>query len=151
MKIGIIVFSRTGNTLSVAQRLKTFLSDSGKDAEIRRVQAEVDKAGAVRLVEEPETSSFDAVIFAAPVHAFSLCPQMKAYMSKIKTLEGKRTACFTTQFFPFSWMGGSNATGQMARIIKEKGGIVFAKGNINWSGSRREGQIESLIKRFADI
>ena len=40
MKIGIIVHSHTGNTLSVAERIRSELVEKGYDVELKRVSAE---------------------------------------------------------------------------------------------------------------
>ena len=80
MNVGIIVFSRTGNTLSVAERARHACIAQGHAAVIERVHAENEDSNnklPVRLSNAPDPARFDAVLFGAPVEAFSLCPVMR--------------------------------------------------------------------------
>ncbi len=45
MKIGMIVFSKTNNTFSVADRLRAALAEKGLDVEIERIIPENDDPG----------------------------------------------------------------------------------------------------------
>ncbi|MFA9380701.1 MAG: flavodoxin family protein, partial [Acetanaerobacterium sp.] len=111
MTIGIIVYSQTGNTFSVAQKLALRLSDAGHTASIIAVETagEVPPAQRPTLKEIPDVSGYDAVVFGSPVHAFSLSPAMTVCMEQIASLSGKRTGLFVTQQLPFAWMGGNRA------------------------------------------
>lgn len=93
MNIGIIVCSQTGNTLSVAEKLKERLTAKGHSAEIKHIKT-VDTykpgQGEVRLAEVFETSEYDGLVLASPVEGFSLCPIMKKYLSQAGSLDGKK-------------------------------------------------------------
>lgn len=68
MKVGIIIHSHTGNTLSVAERLKEKLVAVGHQATIDQVTAvNEDPSAKVELKTMPDTSTYDALIFGAPV------------------------------------------------------------------------------------
>lgn len=148
MKIGLIVFSLTGNTLKVAQALESSLKDAGHDPQILRVtvaSSDTKDAQTPVLVDKPDPSGFDMVYFAAPVQAFSLAPAMAAYLRQMPALGGKRVACFMTQHFPYRWMGGNHALGQLKAALAAKGASMTASGVVNWSRKDRDQQVAQLL------
>jgi flavodoxin len=154
MKIGIIVHSHTGNTLSVAQRMKDAFCSLGHDATIDRVKAvgeDPSKPGPVELETVPDTSDYDLIIFAGPVNGFSASRVMKEYLSLIPSLKGKPVCIFVTQQLKKAWMGGNRTVKQMRKACEEKGAAVLKTGVINWSNIRREWQIERLLNHFTKI
>ena len=153
MKIGIIVHSHTGNTLSVANKLKDELIKKKYDVNVEQVIAVNEEPSAVTNIELkniPEINTYDMLIFAAPVRGLSLSPVMKAYLLQIPSLQGKKVKCFVTQFFPFEWMGGKQSINQMKNLCKSKGVDVFETGIVNWSSKKREKKIECIIKNFCN-
>jgi len=153
MNIGIIIFSRTGNTLSVAERIRDACIQQGHTATIERVTAEDEDPNSrpVRLKAAPDPTRFDAVIFGAPVQAFSLSPVMKAYLAQIPQMDDCKAFCFVTQHFPRAWMGGNQAIGQMRRLCQQKGADVAETGIVNWTSKVRPEQISSVAARLGGI
>jgi len=150
MNIGIIVYSQTGNTLSVAQRIEKALNTSGHKVSIERL--EIVSGGTNPLHKSvPDITHYDVLIFASPVHAFSLAPAMKNYLSQITDLTGKRIYCFVTQQLKKAWMGGNRAVGQIKSICEEKGQNVIYSGVVNWSSGLREEQIEDIVTKLSSI
>ena len=154
MKVGIIVHSRTGNTLSVAQRLKEVLVAAGHIVNLERVTA-VDEnpsaAGSIRLKTIPDTSGYDVLIFGAPVHGFSLSPVMKAYLVQIPTLQGKKVGCFLTEYFPLASMGGNRAMGEFKKACEDKGANVFQTAIVNWSMGQREKKTAYSLEKLGKL
>ena len=153
MKIGIIVYSQTGNTFEVAQRLQSALVERGQDAELTRLQVVGEAKPGVKdfqFESLPDTERYDAVIFGAPVHAFSLAPMMNSYLRQAEGLHGKRISLFVTQHFPYTWMGGGRAVGQMRGLCESKGALVGATGVVNWSNKARQQQIEKAIREISE-
>lgn len=149
MKIGIIVFSQTGNTYSVAEKLQRELEKMGILAELERLKVISDKDDKdVKFEHLPDLSKYDTIIFGAPVEAFSLNSKMKAYFNKVKSLDNKKTAVFVTQHFPYRFMGGNNAIRQMKKICINKGAGIITTGIVNWSNKKREELIDQLVKRI---
>ncbi len=152
MNIGLIVYSDTGNTLSVAEKLTEQLKANGHKAILHRL---AQKAGyrpgqtLTGFVELPPLDRYEALVFAAPVNAFSLCLPMKDYFGKVGTLGGRRTALLVTEFFPFAWMGGKQAVAWMRRTCAEKGGDVRAGAIVNWARADRARRIESAVNEIA--
>ena len=152
MKIGIIVHSMTGNTYSVAERLKDRLLTAGHTVNIEKVIPSDEKqmdVKSIQLKTVPDISPYDALVFGAPVRGFSLSPAMAAYLGQLASLNNKKVACMTTEFFPFPWMGGNRAISQMMKICKAKGAAVCGTGVVNWKNVRRNKMITDLVEKFS--
>jgi len=151
MNIGIVVYSWSGNTLSVAEKLKDRLGEAGHSVTLEQVSVVGErKQGArdFRLESKPDLTAYDAVVFGAAVEAFSLSPVMTAYLKSIDSLSGKTIGCLVTQQFPYPWMGGNRAIGQMRRLCQAKGANVAAAGVVNWASSRRDGTTARAVDRL---
>lgn len=154
MKVGIIIHSHTGNTLSVAEKLRNSLEAAGHSVTLERVTA-VNEApsprGPVQLKSTPELSDYEALIFGAPVWAFGLNPVMKEYLAQLSSVQGKKVCGFVTQAFPYPWMGGNRAIKQMTECCKEKGVQLQAAGIVNWGSKKREKMIEDIVVKMGSL
>jgi len=154
MKIGIIVYSQTGNTLSVAERLEKKLSAAGHSVSLEQVTVAGGRKQGERefqLDTTPDVSPYDTLIFGSAVEAFSLSPVLTAYLKKMGALQGKKVACLVTQFFPYPWMGGNRAIRQMHKLCKSKGATIAGSAVVNWAKSRREKTIAAAVDRLAGL
>ena len=154
MKIGIIFYSKTGNTRSVAEKLKQALSQAGNEVTLEELTTVGDpgaQPNKTELSNVPGTAHYEAVIFAAPVWAFSLASVMKLYLRKVQTLKGQKVGVFVTQSFKKPWLGGNNAIRYMKRACAAKNGFVTKSGIINWTNIQRETQIDTLVKEFSAL
>jgi flavodoxin len=90
MKIGIIVYSQTGHTLSAAKRLYEELKGN-YSVNIERIEATREKNNNFNFTfdKEPDISKYDTIIFCSYVEGFSLCPVMKKYLSKMNFMFGR--------------------------------------------------------------
>ena len=97
MKIGIIIHSNTGNTLTVGQRLEKELTARGHTAVIERVTSENDASEAANIVldSKPDVDTSDRIILGAPVHAFSLSGVMRASLAQLTSLSGKKCSALS--------------------------------------------------------
>ena len=148
MNVGIIVYSKTGNTLSVAQRLEDAIRSAGHDVRIERVETEKDDPNSP-LKKTPDTAPYEVLIFASPVHAFSLAKPMDSYLSQIPDIKDKKVYCFMTQQLKKSWMGGDRAVKQIISKCKKKGAAVISSGGVNWSSEKKETQIEDIVTKMS--
>ena len=151
MNIGIIVYSQTGNTLQVVNRVKERLIGEGHSVVLEQVTVvggRTPKTKEFELEAKPNVEAYDAIVFASYVEAFSLCAVMARYLKAIGSLEGKQVACLATQQFPYPWMGGSRAIKQMKALCQSKGAMVRATGIVNWAKSRREATMAGAIDRL---
>jgi len=154
MKVGIIIHSHTGNTLSVAEKIRDSLLAAGHAVSLERVTAvneDPKAAGNVQLASIPDTSEYDAVIFGAPVRGLSLSPVMMAYIDQLPPLQGKKAGGFVTQFFPYPIMGGNRAINQMKKACASKGITVSETGIVNWSNRQREKMISDVVCKLGRL
>ena len=154
MKIGIILYSKTGNTYSVAQRLQEKLIAKGHSVDLEKLKAvgELRPGGKnIQFESIPDIEQYEAMVFGSPVQAFSLSSAMSKYLSQIVSLQGKQVALLATQQFPYPWMGGNRAIGQMKKICESKGAEVSGSGIINWSKSNREQKIVEVVDRLSGL
>ena len=153
MKVAIIVYSGTGNTRGVVERLAEKARARGHQAEIREITVTVDPAKGAsnfQLVSAPSMGESDAVVLASPVMAFSLSPVMKAYLEQAQPPQ-RPVRALITQHFPRPWMGGRQALRWMTRALERKGGSVADSMIVNWSSKSREQQIDEGTDRLAAI
>ncbi len=93
MNIGIIVCSRTGHTLSVAERLKKKLSADSHAVTLNRVETACKVplgAATAELKTKPAIEPYDILVFGCPVQGGVPSPPMTVYPEQVATLEGKR-------------------------------------------------------------
>lgn len=152
MKIGIIVYSETGNTYSVASKLYEKLKKDGHNVKIERVEAKRDTKKTPNIFEitnSPKVDKYDTIIFASYTEAFMLCAVMKSYLESISSLQNKDVLCFATHHFPYPWLGGNNTVRKIKAICQSKGATIKKSGVISWSSKKRETKIEELINDFS--
>lgn len=153
MNIGIIIHSQTGNTLSVAEKLKKSLILKGHDVTLQQVtdKGESSHKSKIQLQTIPTIEDYDCLFFGAPVWGYSLSPVMKLYLAQLLTLKDKRVGCFVTEFFPYSWMGGSRAVNQMIKLCSQKGAKASKIGVVNWSNRKRSNKTDSVIENAINL
>lgn len=153
MNIGVVVYSQTGNTLSVAHLLAEKLSSLGHTVNLDTIEAaSPSKPGEeVQLVKTPDISIYEGLVLAAPVHAFSLSQPMLQYVESIESLDSKTVALLMTQHFPFPWMGGNRALRQFRQVCQQKGAVILGGGIINWSHPRRDQTIQATVGKLVDL
>ena len=154
MNIGIILYSETGNTYSVSQKLKEKIVKAGHSVNIERLKV-IGKVHPstkdVKFESLPDIEPYDALVFGSPVQAFSLSSAMTAYLSQIKSLPDKKVAFLVTQFFPFPWLGGNRTIGQMKKICESKGATICGAAVVNWSKPSREKQIAEIVEKLSKL
>lgn len=154
MKIGIIIHSHTGNTLSVAKGIQEKMIGAGHTVNLEQV-VPVNKnpsaAGNIQLKNIPDANEYDVLIIGAPVWAFSLSAVMKAYLLQLSLLKSKEIACFVTQSLPYRWMGGNRAISQIQKMCQDKDGTVICTGIVNWKSKHRDKMIAELIEKFGTL
>jgi flavodoxin len=153
MNIGMIVYSQTGNTHSVALKLQEKLAAAGHAVTMERIEVigEVAPGKPVQFKALPDPEPYDALVFGAPVQGFSLCQPMLGYLKQVAPLQDKKVACLVTEAFPYPWMGGNRAVRQMKRICESKGATVCGSGIVNWMKKRREQQIVEVVDQLSGL
>jgi flavodoxin len=152
MKVGLIVYSQTGNTLGVAEKIRDVIQEKGHEVALERVQTEGDtnKGEPLRLVGAPDPNGYDAVVFASPVQAFNLAQGMKLYFRQVPEFETGKICCFVTQHLPKPWLGGNKAIRQMQAFCNKAGKAVAKTGIVNWKNAQREEQIDAVVASICE-
>jgi NAD(P)H dehydrogenase (quinone) len=127
-----ILYSKTGNTLSVGKALS---EKTGAHLDCVLAESDDPKIQDPVLTEVPDPDD-DHLVFGSPVHGFQLSQIMKSYLEGLDDLSGKTVDLFVTHFFPFAWMGGKVALRQMKKIVVSKGGAIGRLTCVNWSRKR---------------
>jgi len=154
VNIGIVVHSQTGNTHSVASKLREKLSAAGHSVDLERLQVVGGYTSGMkdmRFETLPNLGPYDALVIGAPVEAFSLSPVMVNYLKEIASLQDKDVALLVTQAFPYPWLGGNRAIRQMRKALESKGATVRGSGIVNWMKSRRDEQIVEVVDRLSRL
>ena len=155
MKIAIVVYSKSGHTLSVAEKMRKHLESAGHIVVLEQIRAANEmelKPEAIVLTNSPKTTDLDLLVFGSPVHGGKLSAVMQAYLQQLPSLEGKVIAGFVTQFFPLAGMGGNQAIANLAELVRAKSGNLSASGVVNWMfQGKRNKQVAETIEKIASI
>lgn len=155
MKVGIIVHSKTGNTLQVANNIKETLLASDCQAEVIRIEAANDSEAnpsAIQLISMPDISSYDVLILGGPVRGGRLSPIMDAYLQTLPSLRDKVVFGFVTHFFPKDSMGGTQAIRRMEALCKDKGVAMSKTSIVSWMNPfKRSKSIQYTVDAFKSL
>jgi len=153
MNIGIIVYSLTNHTLTVAARLKEKLTADGHTVALERVETigppkpQFENA---ELKTKPVTDAYDALVFACPVRGGTIPSPMKRYLEQIPSLRDKTVACLVTHFFRREW-GANQVLAALREICESKGATVCGVGDVRWFSLRRKKQIARVVEALSGL
>ncbi|MDW7738890.1 MAG: flavodoxin family protein [Bacillota bacterium] len=151
MKIGLVYYSQSGNTRQVAGKIKDKLVDSGHEVTLDEITITGKSPAQPRqfqLNHVPAVEGYEAVIFGAPVQAFSLNPAMIAYMSQLPSLSGKKVACFVTKQLPLLFVGGTGAIARMKKEVESRGANLVGTDIVVWAESKRDKTTKQCIENM---
>jgi flavodoxin len=114
MKIGIVYYSRTGNTRQVAKMLEEKFKE--KNAEVDLIEIEHIKRpgffaagrGSMKQQELPIKNSnfdmqkYDVILVGSPTWAGRPSPFIKSFMNKAENIKGKKVVVFGTGMSPIA-------------------------------------------------
>lgn len=143
MKIALVIHSKTGNTLSVADKLKETLTKLNHEVTIlplSPLNPDVSKVSEVKLASMPEVKGFDVLILGAPVWGFKLSPVMQYYIANTVFPPSMAVYVFVTQYFPFAFLGGNSAIRGYEKLLSVKKQKVKKAYVIGWSNQRKREQ-----------
>lgn len=154
MKVGIIVYSQSGNTLGVAEKILLELRRRKVDAELEKIEVtdtSKPRLNPFTISKRPDISKYDVVILGSLVEGFSVSPVMKEYLNGIDSFEEKDVYCFVTHFFPLPFLGGTSSIAQMKKEVICRSGSVVHTGIVNWKNKKREEEISNVVQNFCDL
>ncbi|MEO0136584.1 MAG: hypothetical protein ABIL39_05075 [candidate division WOR-3 bacterium] len=129
MHIGIVYYSLTGTTEEFAGRIANSLIKERYNVEMIKIETDVRVTGpgqTFKVLNPPDCTKFDWVLFGGPVWAFRACPVTLEAIKNSRGLENKKVLLFVTMGFPFKILGGSQAINKMTRAAQEHGATVQA-------------------------
>ena len=153
MKIGILVYSYTGNTLSVAERIKDQIEKNGDQAQLHRitcVNGAPNGQKKILLKEIPDVSEYDKLIIVAPINGFSICKALKIYFESNK-INASEVNCFVTQQFKNAHFGGNRGILQISKIVSTQGAVIKNTAIVHWSSKNRSDQIDSTAQLLSQF
>ena len=114
MKIGLVYYSRTGNTRQVAKTLEEKLKE--KNAEVDLIEIEhVKRPGffaagkaSMNQLDLPiknndfDMQKYDVIVVGTPTWAGRPSPYAKVFINKAENIKGKKVAVFSTGMSPIS-------------------------------------------------
>lgn len=156
MNVALIVYSLTGHTKSVAEKIKSLLVSDGHSADYIQVNHEPkqDKGNPMEKVvfkDLPDLDAYDTFVFGSYVEAFNLCRVMQQYLQQLKDKSAK-AACLTTQQFMKPFFGGNKAQKKMKKLLTEKGFSVVGGANIGWKLEEgRENRIDEAAQKICNL
>lgn len=156
MKVALIVYSLTGHTRSVAEKIRGLLITEGHVADCLQVNHEPkqDKGNPMEKVvlkDLPNLEDYDAFVFGSYVEAFNLCRVMQQYLQQIENKNAK-AACLTTQQFMKPFFGGNKAQKKMKKLLTEKGFDVVGGANIGWKlDEGREQRVDEAAEKICNL
>jgi multimeric flavodoxin WrbA len=151
VNIGIVVYSHTGHTLSVAIKLKEKLSAAGHAVALEQLQTvgpESLSATSAQLNSMPAIDKYDALVFSSPVRGGVPAPPMVSCLERVASLEGRKVACLVTGFFPARW-GRDQTVARMKELCASKGATVCGAGSVGWFSLRRKREISKVVDSLA--
>jgi flavodoxin len=153
MTIGIIVYSRTGHTLSVARRLEERLSADGYDVTLEQLETAgpvSPSATTAALKSKPSIDAYDALVLGSPVNGGRMSAPMNSYLEQIPSLAGKRVAILLTHFFPQGW-GAKQTIEQITEVCEAKGATVIGSGDVRWFSLGRRRLMAQAVEGLSDL
>jgi NAD(P)H dehydrogenase (quinone) len=154
MRIGIVVYSQTGNTLLVATKLKEKLEAVGHSVALEQVKLVGERkqgASEFQLGPLPGVMPYDLLVVGAAVEAFSLSPVMTKCLGEMGSLQKKSVVCLITQGLPFAWLGGNRAARQLRKLCEAKGAAVRGAAVVHWMGKGLDRRIAKGVDRLSKL
>ena len=154
MDIGLFYYSNTGNTRNVAEKLDKKLTEKGHNVTMAEITITGDtpaQQGKFKLKNIPHPDNYDAIIFGAPVQAFSLNPVMIAYLEQLPPLDGKKAAVFVTKKLPLLMAGGTGSIAIMRKACEMKGAKVVTSEIVVWAEKKRKESIRKCVESITKI
>jgi flavodoxin len=151
MRVGIIVYSQTGNTFSVGEIMKGKLTAEGHLVNLDRITIEGEPPKSAKKVyfeNQPRVDIYKDVIFGAPVQGFRLAMVMDKYLSEVGSLKGKKVHLFVTKGLASKWTGGNGAIKKMRKMCEAKGAEIGETGMVFWKDKYKDKMMDDLIARI---
>ena len=152
MKVGIVLYSQTGNTQRVIDDLRVKLEARGIQVEVHSILP----ATAADAQSRPEaappldgSSSCQLWVVAAPVQGWAPAKPMTEFLKSAAFPAGSRAVLLVTQGFWFPWFGANQSISGLRKLCEERGLDVLDHGIVSWLGRGLEQRIHTVTQRLA--
>jgi flavodoxin len=153
VNVGIFVYSHTGHTLTVAEKVKERLSAYGRTVTLTELETVAPLKMGDTTAELRSTltlDAYDVVVFACPVRGGTPAPPMRSFLEGLPTLMGKRVVCLVTGILPAAW-GREQTLAQMVALCESKGATVVGSGSVWWLSLNRGRQIDDVVDQLSGL
>lgn len=153
MKIGMIVYSYTGQTLALAEALQEKLTAAGHEVQLKQLETPAGfKPGqsSTTLSSIPSLGTYDDLVLAAPTWGGLPASPMAAFLEKLPDLQGKRLVYLATGFFPPK-LGCLQAIEKMKTACEAKHAQSLGSGSISRLCFGRKKKTEQMVKELAGL
>jgi len=147
MKVGIIVYSESGHTLSVVKLLAKAFEQAGDTAFVVPLEV-IDPTKNRHLMKLPDAGGFDLMVIAGPVQGFRPAQPLIDFISQTTFLKNQKVSILLTQHFKKAWLGGNYSIKMMKGLLAKDSVLIMNEAIVHWSSKTRETDIEVIIKRL---
>lgn len=150
MKLGLIVYSESGHTLSVVSQIEGILIQKQIEVKKMTLHSQIEKGTRI-LVEPPQLESCDAYIIASAVQGFQLAKPMSDYLVRNPLPRDAKIGILLTEYFKVMFLGGNYSLKQAKATIDVSSHPVVVEKVIHWSSKKREEQIKEAVTLFTEV
>jgi flavodoxin len=154
MKIGVFVFSQSGNTAKLGLAVTHVLREKGHEVsvELLRPVGKVSlRSRNVRFRTMPEPEEFDVLLFGGPNWAFGSCPVIVSLLRQLETLKGKKTLFFMTSGLPDSLSGAKRAIAKVNGLCEGLGASVLPGASLAWGLYCGKKRLDAAAEKISSL
>jgi flavodoxin len=154
MNIGIIIYSMSGHTATVAKAVAERFRRDDHDVDIKLLLVTgMPRPGSKRfsicnMPDSEEIDGYDAILFGGPVWLFKASPVILKFLGRLEKLKGKKLLCFVTQLAPWPSLGGYQALRTMNSKLKESGGTILPGESFQYFFGINKQKLNETIERI---
>jgi flavodoxin len=156
MNIGIIYYSKTGFTQSLAETIKDVLAAKGHSVQLSKLETKEPipdnptQMPKFTFLNMPDIGQYDAVFFGGPVWAFRPCPVLRQAIERNGSkLKGKIVVPFMTMGFPFAFMTGNSSVRSLKNLARSYGAKVTAGAVLPGKSKNNSAQKQKFAESLA--
>jgi flavodoxin len=154
MNIGIIIYSMSGHTATVAKAVAERFRRDDHDVDIKLLLVTgMPHPGSKRfsicnMPESEEIDGYDAILFGGPVWLFKPSPVILKFLGRLEKLDRKKLLCFVTQLSLWPSLGGHQALKMMNNKLKESGGTILPGESFQYFFGTNKQRLDETIERI---
>lgn len=148
MRVGVLVYSETGHTASVIERIKNKMAEH-HEVMVWKLGSDPERKTVTGV--PPTLKGFDHLIIAGPVQAFTPTIPLQMAIEQLHDFSGLQVDIVMTQYFRWAALGGNRSLRIIASMITARGGNVGYQALVHWSSRKREEQIIAAVEKIGTL